>query len=112
MEITVPWEAFLALIEPSYHKLSSKGGRLPIPLELMLRIHLLRQWFTLSDPLIVEMLIDTPWFRRFAGVETMEGLIPDETTILNFRHLLKGHRIAEQILEGVNQMLSERGVML
>jgi IS5 family transposase len=112
MEITVPWEAFLALIEPVYHKPSSKGGRPPIPLEVMLRIHLLQQWFTLSDPLMEEMLIDTPCFRRFAGIETMEGRIPDETTILNFRHLLEEHRIAEQILEGVNQMLSERGAML
>jgi IS5 family transposase len=112
MEITVPWEAFLALIEPVYHKPSSKGGRPPIPLEVMLRIHLLQQWFTLSDLLMEEMLIDTPCFRRFAGIETMEGRIPDETTILNFRHLLEEHRIAEQILQGVNQMLSERGAML
>lgn len=80
MEATVPREAFLALIEPVYHKPSSKGGRPPIPLEVMLRIHLLLQWFTLSDPLMEEMLIDTPCFRRFAGIETMEGRIPDETT--------------------------------
>ena len=112
MEITVPWEAFLALIEPVYHKPSSKGGRPPIPLEVMLRIHLQQQWFTLSDPLMEEMLIDTPCFRRFAGIETMEGRIPDETTNFNFRHLLEKHRIAEQILAGVNQMLSEKGVML
>ena len=59
-----------------------------------------------------EMLIDTPCLCRFAGIETMEGRIPDETTILNFSHLLEEHRIAEQILEGANQMLSERGVML
>ena len=97
MEATVPWEAFLALIEPVYHKPSRKGGRPPIPLEVMLRIHLLQQWFTLSDPLMEEMLIDTPCFRRFAGIETMEGRIPDETTILNFRHLLEEHRIAGQI---------------
>ena len=112
MEITVPWEAFLALIEPVYHKPSSKGGRPPIPLEVMLRIHLLQQWFTLSDPLMEEMLIDTPCFRRFAGIEPMEGRIPDETTILNFRHLLEKHRIAEQILEGVNEMLRKKGVMM
>ena len=78
----------------------------------MLRIHLLLQWFTLSDPLMEEMLIDTPCFRRFAGIESMEGQFPDETTILNFRHLLEEDRIAELILEGVNQMLSERGAML
>jgi IS5 family transposase len=91
-----------------YQRLSSKGGRSPIPLEVMLRIHLLQQWFTLSDPLMEEMLIDTPCFRRFAGIEPMEGRIPDKTTILNFRHLLEENRIAEQILEGVNQMLSEK----
>ncbi|MBW4531544.1 MAG: transposase [Aphanothece saxicola GSE-SYN-MK-01-06B] len=80
MEATVPWEAFLALIEPVYHKPSSKRGRPPIPLKVMLRIHLLQQWFTLSDPLMEEMLIDRPCFRRFAGIETMGGRIPDETT--------------------------------
>jgi IS5 family transposase len=112
MEITVPWEAFLALIKPVYHKPFSKGGRPPMPLDVMLRIHLPQQWFTLSYPLMEEMLIDTPCFRRFAGIETMEGRIPAETTILNFRQLLEEHRIAEQILDGVNQVLSERGVML
>jgi IS5 family transposase len=57
MEATVPWEAFLALIEPVYHKPSRKGGRPAIPLEVMLRIHLLQQWFTHSDPLMEEMLV-------------------------------------------------------
>ena len=112
MEATLPWEAFLGLIQPIYHQPSAKGGRPPFPLEVMLRIHLLLQWFTLSDPLMEEMLIDTPCFRRFAGIDMIEDRIPDETTILNFRHLLEEHRIAEKILEGVNQMLSEKGVML
>jgi len=112
MEATLPWEAFLGLIQPIYHQPSAKGGRPPFPLEVMLRIHLLQQWFTLSDPLMEEMLIDTPCFRRFAGIDMIEDRIPDETTILNFRHLLEEHRIAEKILEGVNQMLSEKGVML
>jgi IS5 family transposase len=78
----------------------------------MLRIHLLQQWFTLSDPLMEEMLIDTPCFRRFARIDMIEGRIPDETTILNFRHLLEEHQIAEQIFESVNQSLTEKGVML
>jgi IS5 family transposase len=112
MEATVPWDAFLALISPVYHRPSAKGGRPPFPLEVMLRIHLLQQWFTLSDPLMEEMLIDTPCFRRFAGIDMVEDRIPDETTILNFRHLLEENRIAEQILETVNQSLREKGVML
>lgn len=112
MEATVPWESFLALIQPVYYKPTAKGGRPPFPLEVMLRIHLLQQWFTLSDPLMEEMLIDTPCFRRFAGIDMIDDRIPDETTILNFRHLLEDHQIAEQLLENVNQALSVKGVML
>ncbi|NQV09820.1 MAG: IS5 family transposase [Cyanobacteria bacterium] len=112
MEATVPWDSFLALIQPVYYKPTGKGGRPPCPLEVMLRIHLLQQWFTLSDPLMEEMLIDTPCFRRFAGIDIIDDRIPDETTILNFRDLLEEHQIAEQILESVNQSLSEKSVML
>ena len=69
-------------------------------------------WFTLSDPLMAETVIDTPCFRRFVGIETMEGRIPDETAILHFRHLLEEHRIAEQMLERMTQVLSNKGVAL
>jgi hypothetical protein len=75
MNATLPWEAFLALIQPIYHQPTDKGGRPPFLLEMMLRIHLLQQWFTLSDPLMEEMLIDTPCFRRFAGIDMIEDRI-------------------------------------
>ena len=78
----------------------------------MLRIHLLQQWFTLSDPLMEEMLIDTPCFRRFAGIDMVSERIPDETTILNFRHLLEEHGIGERIFEAVKQTLKEQGALL
>jgi IS5 family transposase len=79
MEATLPWDLFLSLIRPVYHQPSAKGGRPPFPLEVMLRIHLLQQWFTLSDPLMEEMLIDTPCFRRFAGIDPgpIKGLSPE-----------------------------------
>jgi len=79
---------------------------------VMLRIHLLQQWFTLSDPLMEEMLIDTPCFRRFAGIDMVSERIPDETTILNFRHLLEEHGIGEQIFEAVKQTLKDQGALL
>ena len=112
MEVKVPWDSFLALIQPVYYKSKALGGRPPFPVEVMLRIHLLQQWITLSDSLMEEMMIDTPCFRRFAGIDMIEGRIPDETTILNFRDLLEEHQIAEQVLESVKQSLSEKGVML
>ena len=112
MEATIPWHDFHALIRPVYHQPSAKGGRPPFSLEVMLRIHLLQQWFTLSDPLMEEMLIDTPCFRRFAGIDMVSERIPDETTILNFRHLLEKHGIGEQIFEAVKQTLKDQGALL
>jgi IS5 family transposase len=86
MEVVVPWKALIDLIEPHYPKATSKGGRPPYPLETMLRIHLLQQWYDLSDPAMEDALIEVPTMRRFAGIELITDRIPDETTILAFRH--------------------------
>ena len=85
----MPWATLIALIEPHYPKASKKGGRPPYPLATLLRIHLLQQWYSLSDPAMEESLIETPTMRRFAGIELISDRIPDETTILTFRHLLE-----------------------
>ena len=69
MEAVVPWQALIDLIEPHYPKASKKGGRPPYPLATMLRIHLLQQWYPLSDPAMEEALIDVPSMGRFAGIE-------------------------------------------
>ena len=88
MEAVVPWQALINLIEPHYPKASKKGGRPPYPLAMMLRIHLLLQWYSLNDPAMEEAQIEVPTMRRFAGIELISDRIPDETTILTFRHLL------------------------
>jgi len=112
MEAVVPWAALIALIEPHYPKASKKGGRPPYPLATMLRIHLLQQWYSLSDPAMEEALIEVPTMRRFAGIELISDRIPDETTILTFRHLLEKHDLGKQIFETVNAHLSERGMTM
>ena len=68
MDAVVPLQAFIELIEPYYPKTSKKGGRPPFPLITMLRIHLLQQWYSLSDPAMEEALIEAPTMRRFAGI--------------------------------------------
>ena len=112
MDAVVPWAALIALIEPHYPKASKKGGRPPYPLATMLRIHLLQQWYSLSDPAMEEALIETPTMRRFAGIELISDRIPDETTILTFRHLLEKHDLGEQIFETVKAHLSARGMTM
>jgi IS5 family transposase len=112
MEAVVPWQALIDLIEPHYPKASKKGGRPPYPLGTMLRIHLLQQWYSLSDPAMEEALIEVPTMRRFAGIEQISDRIPDETTILTFRHLLEKHKLGEQIFETVKAHLSEKGMTM
>ena len=68
MEAVVPWKALTDLIEPHYPKAGSKGGRPAYPLETMLRIHLMQQWYDLSDPAMEDALIEVPTMRRFAGI--------------------------------------------
>ena len=110
MNQVVPWARWLALIEPHYPKAGL--GRRPMPLERMLRIYLLQQWFNLSDPAMEEMLIDSESMRRFAGINLMDDPVPDETTILNFRHLLEKHSLTEQLFRDVGLLLTERGLLL
>ena len=112
MEKVVPWKALIDLIDPHYPKTSSKGGRPPYPLATMLRIHLLQQWYDLSDPAMEDALIEVPTMRRFAGIDMISDRIPDETTILAFRHLLEKHDLGKQIFEVVKAHLKANGMAM
>ena len=112
MEKVVPWKALIDLIEPHYPKSSSKGGRPAYPLETMLRVHLMQQWYDLSDPAMEDALIEVPIMRRFAGIDLISERIPDETTILAFRHLLEKHNLGEQIFETVKAHLKANGMAM
>ncbi|MFZ5526140.1 MAG: IS5 family transposase [Pseudomonadota bacterium] len=109
MELVVPWKGLLKLIEPHY-PLAGRGRR-PYPLESMLRVHLMQNWFALSDPAMEEALYEIASLRSFARLSLSEA-IPDETTILNFRHLLEENDLAEDILKLVNAHLSRKGLLL
>jgi len=85
MERIVPWQRLEALVEPHYPK--AGNGRRPYPLGSMLRIHFLQQWYGYSDPAMEDALHDIAVVRRFAGLDAGCSRMPDETTILNFRHL-------------------------
>ena len=112
MEAVVPWKALIDLIEPHYPKAGSKGGRPAYLLETMLRIHLMQQWYDLSDPAMEDALIEVPTMRRFAGIDLISERIPDETTILGFRHLLEKHDLGKQIFETVKVHLKEQGMSM
>lgn len=110
MEQVVPWAGLLALIELFYPK--AGNGRRPYPLESMLRIHLLQNWFALSDPAMEEALYEITSLRQFAQLSLTQGSIPEDTTIMNFRHLLEKHGLASGILAVINDHLGDRGLSL
>jgi IS5 family transposase len=109
MEHVVPWAALVELIAPFYPQ--GRTGRPPFSLATMLRIHFMQQWFSLSDPAMEEAFFDTPLYREFAKLEEF-GRLPDESTILRFRHRLEKHKLAAQILLTVNELLTQRGLLL
>jgi len=110
MDAVIPWAPLLALIEPHYPK--AGRGRQPLGLEKMLRIYFLQQWFNLSDPQAEDAIYDSESMRRFARVELGDDVVPDETTILRFRHLLEAHRLTAALFEAVNGLLTEKRLLL
>ena len=111
MESCVPWDEFEALIEPHYPKAGRRGGQ-PIGLSVMLRIYLMQQWFNLSDPMMEDSLYEIESMRRFARLELCEDRLPDETTILKFRHLLEKHQLTDAMFAAVNKHLEQHGLQL
>jgi transposase, IS5 family len=109
MEQIVPWAALVERIAPYYPE--GKKGRPPFSLQTMLRVHFMQQWFTLSDPAMEEAFFDTPLYREFAQLQEFSR-VPDESTILRLRHRLEKHQLAQAMLEEVNALLEQRGLLL
>ena len=110
MNLVVPWGQLVFLIAPHAPTPGAKGGRPPFAVETMLRIHFLQQWLNFSDLAMAEALYDTPMFREFSGLDAGEDRLPDESTILRFRHLLEAHNLSLQIQATVNATLGSQGV--
>ena len=110
MDRVIPWKELLQVIKGYYPK--AGNGRQPMPLERMLRIYFMQQWYGLSDPAMEDALYDSESMRRFAGIDIAADVIPDETTILHFRHLLEKHNLTRKIFEKTKQYLSEKGLLL
>ena len=108
MDQVVPWVGLLKVIEPFYPV--AGRGRRPYPLQAMLRVHLMQNWFGLSDPAMEESLYEIVSMRKFAGLKLRE--VPDETTILNFRRLIETNDLAPMLFDKINAHLTRKGLML
>lgn len=111
MEEVVPWSALLARLEPHYPK-SGRRGRQPMALESMLRIYCPQNWFNFSDRQMEDALYEIESLRRFCGFSGVTEALPDETTILNFRHFLEKHDLTTALLCEINNDLKARGLLV
>ena len=105
MEVLIPWEKILEQISPYYG--GAGKGRVPYPLESIVRVHFVQAFYGLSDPAMEDLRYESESVRRFTGLEM--GKLPDESTILNFRHLLERHSLGVNILEMINEHLAGQG---
>ena len=110
MEQVVPWAELQGLVEPHYPK--GENGRPPVGLSIMLRVYFLQQWFNLSDPGAEDALYESPVLRHFVGIDLGRAPVPDESTILGFRHLLEKHELGGAMLNAVNRYLESRGIRI
>jgi transposase, IS5 family len=110
MDAVIPWGRLLGVIEPHYPK--AGNGTQPMPMERMLRIYFMQNWFNLSDPAAEDSLYDSESMRRFAGIELVDDAVPDESTILRFRRLLEQHELTEQVFAEVRSLLESKRLLL
>jgi IS5 family transposase len=110
MEKVIPWEQFCKEIEVFY--VTKDTGRKRMELVMMLKIYFLQQWYALSDPGAEEAIYDRNSFQKFLGIDLLAGKVPDESTILHFRHLLEKHKLQEKFFTVVNDMLEKKGLLM
>ena len=106
MDDLVPWERLEERIRPYYPK--AGRGRRPYDLSVMFRVHCVQLFYNLSDPGMEDMLYEAESVRRFVGLRLTDQL-PDESTILHFRHLLERHQLSQELFEEINEHLVAQG---
>ena len=109
MEGLVPWINLEERIRPFYSK--AGRGRQPYPLSEMLRTYCVQLFYNLGDRGMEDLLYESDPVRRSVGLK-LSGPLPDETTILNFRHLLERHKLGQGLLDEINAHLESQGLRL
>ena len=109
MDRLIPWGKWVEEIKPCYYK--GERGNKPYGIELMLRLYVLQNLYTLSDEGTVAEVIDSRAFSDFCGVDS-SNQVPDGDTLGRFRNLLMRNGIQEKLFAQVTGLLEERGLLL
>ena len=110
MQAIIPWDVFLARILPLCP--TQATGRKRTDAFLLLKIHFLQQWYNLSDPGAEEAIYDRNSFQKFLGIDLLSDTVPDETTILHFRHFLESHSLQQEFFGAVKGLLEDNRLLM
>lgn len=108
MEALTPWAELEARI--ATHDVRGASGRPPYPLRVMPRVHCVQRLYDLKDSALQDALYEVESMWRLAWVKLER--VPDETTILNFRHLLQKRDLGKVLFAAIYERLARRGLML
>ena len=109
MDELIPWQRMEERIRPYYPE--AGRGRRPYELSVMLRVHCVQLFYNLSDPGMEDLLYEAESVRRFVGLR-LSGPMPDESTILHFRHLVEKHELGQGLFQEINSHLEAQGLRL
>ncbi len=110
MDDVIPWEEWIEFIKPFYFK--GERGRPPKGIEVMLRMYLLQCWFNLSDEGVEEAIYDSHAMRAFMKINFVEESVPDATTLLKFRHILKKNNLGKVLFEAIRTNFERHGYIM
>jgi len=109
MDKSIPWHSWLKLVRKHYYK--NETGRPSYDLEKMLRIYLVQNWFSLADEAMEQTLYDSRAIGEFVGISSVSD-IPDESTILRFRHLLERNKLQDKFFAQTTEILTKNNLRL
>lgn len=110
MEEVIPWWELQDWFDSHIKKNHNRPGRPSYPIMLMFKIHLLQQWYNLSDREAEFQINDRLSFRKFLGLG-IEDNIPDATTIENFRHLMEEKNIGKGLIKVLDKYFKQIGLI-
>jgi IS5 family transposase len=103
----IDWEKFRPIIKGMYRNDTERGGRPNLDEVTMVKLLVIQQWYTLSDPELERQVADRLSFQRFLGFPEQP---PDYSTVWKFRERLEETGKIREIWGELQRQLDEKGL--
>ena len=111
MNLLLDWPLIDRELKKYYSKGYGVAGRPSYSGLLLFKMSLLQTWYGLSDYEVEERVNDSLSFMKFVGL-SLEDDVPDNTVLSRFRTELTHQGAYEGLLQGINQQLEDKGILV